>query len=126
MVPINIKRRFAELQKQLPVSFPRPREKLQAPLAHGVYVIRSRGNRVLHVGRTLYGKFGLRQRLRDHIAGQSSFVRTTLHGDATKLRQGCTYQFLSVPNARERLLLEYYATVCLCPKHLGVGKAARG
>lgn len=126
MVPIRIKELFAALEKQPLVPFPATRVKLEAPPSHGVYVIRSRGKRVLHVGRTLYGKSGLRQRLRNHITGQSSFVRTTLHGDATKLRQGCTYQFFRVPNARDRLLLEYYATVCLCPKHLGVGKTARG
>ena len=125
MVPIRIKNLFAALEKRPLVPFPAPREKLQAPLTHGVYVIRDRGERVLHVGRTLYGKSGLRQRLRNHITGQSSFVRAALHGDTTKLRNGCTYQFLGVPNARERLLLEYYATVCLGPKHLGVGKTTR-
>jgi hypothetical protein len=64
----------------------------------------------------------LRQRLKNHVCGQSSFVRASLGGDATKLRNGCTYQLLRVPQARDRVLLEYYATVFLNPKHLGVGE----
>ena len=122
MEPFRIKKLFAKLNKQPRIGFPKSRQRLQAPDTHGVYVIRNRRNRVMHVGRTQYGKSGLHQRLKNHVCGQSSFVQACLRGDATKLRNGYTYQLLSVPKARDRVLLEYLATVILNPKHLGVGK----
>src|SRR5487761_237549 len=90
-------------------NFPGVRERLEVPNTHGVYIIRDRTGRVWHVGRTVRGKDGLRQRLRNHIQGQSSFIRTTMHGDGSKLRKAFTYQFLEVPDDRTRALLECLA-----------------
>ena len=46
---------------------------------HGVYIIYSPNGRVTHVGRTVRGKRGLRQRLNNHLHGASSFVYL-MHG----------------------------------------------
>lgn len=122
---MNERERIAQLLSQLEVqpihSFPAPREPLQASRNQGVYVIRNPEKTVLHVGRTVRGSSGLHQRLRNHLAAQSSFVQKFLSGDGNKLRSGFTYQCLEVPNDRERALLEHIATAWHCPQHLGVG-----
>lgn len=86
-----------------------------------MYVIRDPGRQVVHVGRTPRAKGGLHQRLYDHLAGRSSFVADYLKGKEWKLRGGFTFQYLEVPDHRQRVLLEYHATVVHCPKHLGDG-----
>jgi hypothetical protein len=72
--------------------------------------------------RTLRGKNGLRQRLKNHLAGASSFTIKHLNRDGSRLRRGYMYQYLRVRHPRTRALLEYYATGLLCPKHLGEGQ----
>lgn len=102
--------------------FPRVRERLEVPNTHGVYVIRDRAGRVWHVGRTVRGKDGLRQRLRNHLQGQSSFIRAALRGDGSKLRKGFTFQYIEVPDDRTRALLECLAVGTNCPRHIGLGR----
>lgn len=102
--------------------FPRVRERLEVPNTHGVYVIRDRAGRVWHVGRTVRGKDGLRQRLRNHLQGQSSFIRAALRGDGSKLRKGFTFQYIEVPDDRTRALLECLAVGSHCPRHIGLGR----
>lgn len=102
--------------------FPVPRGKLEAPSTQGVYLIRSAAGEVLHVGRTVSGKDGLAQRLRNHLYGKSSFVRCYLNGDAGKLRKGLTFQCIEVTGDRERALLEHWAVAWYCPAHLGLGR----
>ena len=89
----------------------------------GVYIIRDIERRVSHVGRTLRGQSGLHQRLRNYLAGKSSFVKFHLKGHASKLREGFTYQCLEIKDARQRALVEHFATAALCPLHLGLGLA---
>jgi len=109
------------LCKQKEHRFPQKRQPLDAPKSHGVYIIRS-NDTILHVGRTLRGREGLRQRLTDHLRGNSSFVRDDLNGQGATLREtGYTYQFLERESDRERALLEALATGTLCPKHIGTG-----
>lgn len=110
-----------ELLSQLKTPFPAAGAKLTAPTTHGVYVIRDAAGRVLHVGRTLRAREGLRQRLKGHLHGGSSFVREHFSGDGSLLRDACTYQFLAVDDARARALLENCAIWWLCPEHLGLG-----
>ena len=81
-----------------------------------------KGKTVLHVGRTLRGEGGLRQRLNNHLHGRSSFTKKFYKGRGRNLRSGHTYQFLVVEDARRRALLEAYAIGRLCPKHLGLGE----
>src|SRR5260370_28061692 len=57
---------FRQLEKQPQRAFPKPRDPVEAPMAQGVYVIRSPSGEVLHVGRTLRGSGGLWQPLHNH------------------------------------------------------------
>lgn len=118
----RIQELFKELCAQHELSFPQKRKPLDAPSKPGVYIIRKDGD-VLHVGRTLRGKGGLHQRLKDHLHGSSSFTNEYLNGRAATLREkGYTYQYLVVKDPRVRALLEAYAVGTLCPKHIGLGK----
>jgi hypothetical protein len=110
-----------QLRRQPRHRFPAARSGSAAPNTHGVYVIRDAHRRVVHVGRTVRGKNGLRQRLGNHLQAGSSFVIKYLRGNGKRLRNGYTFQYLEVPDARERVLLEYAATVWYCPLHLGDG-----
>ena len=120
----RIAKLLAELDLKPILPFPPARQPLEASKNQGVYVIRSPKNTVVHVGRTLRGKSGLQQRLRDHLAGQSSFVQKSLNRAGSTLRDGFTYQCMEVPIDRERALLEHIATAWHCPEHLGVGAKA--
>src|SRR5579871_3520431 len=65
---------FARLVSEQKRKFPPPRGRLRAPTARGVYVIYDPRGRPAHVGGTPRAKKGIAQRLRDHLAGRSSFV----------------------------------------------------
>ena len=103
------------------LQFPQERQQLEAPSEPAVYVIRKEET-VLHVGRTLRGRDGLHQRLKNHLHGSSSFTDKYLKGNGAALRKGYTYQFLVVEDARLRALVEAYAIGRLCPKHIGLGE----
>jgi len=108
--------------RQRPCRFPVKARQLEAPDEHGVYVIIRRcSGTVAHVGRTCRGKTGLRGRLRRHVQGNSSFVKTCLHGNRNVLPRDYEFRYLVVKKARLRALLEYYAIGRLCPRHLGLG-----
>ncbi len=120
----EIEKLFDTLCKQPMHQFPKTHQRLDAPCKHGVYVIR-KNSVVLHVGRTLHGKNGLCQRLKNHMHGSSSFARKYLKGDGSILRKPqYTYQYLVAMNkrARARALLEAHAIGILCPKHIGLGE----
>jgi hypothetical protein len=92
------------------------------PDKHGVYIIYSPRGVVLHVGRTLRGKRGLRQRLNNHLHGASSFTIQHLEGNGVQLRGSHRFSFLEIADPRTRALVEAFAVGSLCPKHLGVGE----
>ncbi len=117
----RVKKNFQALIEQQKYQFPRIRETLEAPLEPGVYIIRKNEN-VLHVGRTLRGKNGLYQRLKNHLHGSSSFTNKYFNGNGAMLRKGYTYQYMVIKNPRLRALLEAYAIGVLCPKHIGLGE----
>ena len=110
---------FLELTRAPRHSFPVDGYELEAGDGQGVYVIYGPEKEVLHVGCTYRGKRGLRQRLRNHLQAASSFVDKHFENDGSRLRQGCTYQFLVVDEIRTRILLEAYAVGNLCPVHVG-------
>jgi hypothetical protein len=72
------------------------------------------------VGRTQRAKYGLHQRLSNHLAGKSSFVYYHLNQNGSLLRSGYTFQYLEVEDARKRALLETFASAWLCPDHLAL------
>jgi hypothetical protein len=112
---------FKKLNQRPKTLFPKARERFRVTEKQGVYVIRDPRQRVVHVGRTQRAKHGLRQRLKNHLHGLSSFTHEYLRKDGSKLRGKYTFQFFEVRNERRRALLEYFATARLCPLHLGVG-----
>jgi len=118
----EIKILFDKLCAQPKRSFPQYRKPLDAPSNPGVYIIR-KGETVLHIGRTMRGRNGIRQRLMNHLHDLSSFTDKYLKGNGAILRQeGHTYQYLELEDARKRALLEAYAVGTLCPKHIGLGE----
>jgi hypothetical protein len=87
-----------------------------------VYIIYKEGV-ALHVGRTPRGKGGLRQRLKNHLHGSSTFTVKYMQGKGATLREGgYTYQYLELEDSRKRALLEAYAIGTLCPEYLGLGE----
>jgi hypothetical protein len=115
---------FDELCNQPEIEFPQPHEQLTAPRQPGVYISRKKKT-VLHVGRTLRAQNGLRQRLNNHLHGESSFTAKYLHGNGARLREkGYTFQYLIVQKPRLRALLEAHAIGALCPRHIGSGEKA--
>lgn len=122
----SVKRLFERLDKQELLCFPAASKHAEVPTTHGVYVIRNPKDRVVYVGRTTRAKNGLHQRIRNHLAGKSAFVKEMLNGDGSKLRKRYTFQFLEVSNDRKRALLEYLATGIYCPKYLGLSLKKSG
>ena len=118
----RVKELFNTLCSQPMLPFPEARKRLVAPSEGGVYIIRRDGT-ILHVGRSLRGKEGLRQRLKNHLHGSSSFTIVYLKGNGDLLRDSRhTYQCLVVEDTRLRALLEAYAIGVLCPRHIGLGE----
>jgi hypothetical protein len=115
---------FAALEKAPLQRFPVAGKGVNAPAVHGVYaIIGPRGSRVVHVGRTVTGKDGLKKRLTDHLRGQSSFVTLHLDRDAARLRGAFWFKYVEAPNPRIRALLEAYAIGQYCPSHIGISRS---
>jgi hypothetical protein len=113
---------FQQLDAKSCVPFPQVGPLTGVSREQGVYVIRDPANVVVHVGRTVRAANGLLQRLRNHLNGHSSFTRNYLSGNPNELRNGFAFQYIEVPNDRERALLEHFATAWYSPKHLGLGR----
>lgn len=118
----RVRKLFKRLQQSPRLKFPREGGRLEAPDQRGVYIIYSPRGTVMHVGGTPRGKRGLHQRLRNHLAGQSSFARVKFDCNGSRLRMGYSYSFLIVSDQRVRTFLEAYAIGSLCPDHIGVGE----
>jgi len=89
---------------------------------HGVYIIYSPSEIVLHVGNTPSGKGGLNQRLYNHVTRTSSFSRKYLKPKGISLRKGYKFRILEVSVPRTRALLEALTAGLLCPAHIGTGE----
>lgn len=89
---------------------------------HGVYIIYSPNNEVLHVGNTPSGRKGLNQRLYNHITCTGIFYREYLKRLNIKMRGTHKFKYIEVPFPRHRALLESLAAGCLCPQHFGTGE----
>jgi hypothetical protein len=89
---------------------------------HGVYIIYSPENEVLHVGNTPSGRKGLNQRLYNHISCTGVFYEKYLKPNNIKMRGSHKFKYLVVEDIRQRSLLEVYAAGNLCPAHFGTGE----
>lgn len=117
----EIQRRFDILLQGKEFLFPNQGDALDAPIEQGVYVIYDSNQTPLHVGKTSRARGGLKQRLKNHLHGQSSFTKKHFNGAGHQLRGQCSFKYVTVDNPRIRTLLEAYALSHLCPIHLGVG-----
>ncbi len=117
----KVRNLFAKLCQEPKHLFPELERKLQVSKEHGVYVL-YRNDDVVHVGRTLRGKEGLNQRLKNHLYGSSSFVKNFLKDKALLRGEEFQYQYILVESPRDRALLESYAIGSLCPEHLGLSE----
>lgn len=120
----RIRKLYSRLLREKSIAFPLAGTRLNVPDKHGVYIIFSPSRAVLHVGRTVRGKRGLRQRLNNHLHGASSFTIRHFGGKGSLLRGRYRFAYLEVAHPRTRALLEAFAVGSLCPKHLGVGESA--
>lgn len=84
---------------------------------HGVYII-LKGSRVLHVGRTIRNRNGLRGRLTSHLRNRSSFARSWVVPRRISIRSQCSVKYIEVKSDRQRALFEAYTTGMLCPEHI--------
>src|SRR5688572_1729124 len=89
----SIRKLFLQLRKAPLISFPQVGQPLAISDKHGVYIIYSPRGAILHVGRTLRGKKGLRQRINNHLHGASSFTIQFLKGKGSKLRENYKFSF---------------------------------
>ncbi len=117
----KLKNLFEELLLQDEIFFPSLQKGVPAPKEQGVYIIFSPDKKVLHVGRTLRNKDGLKGRLGSHVNGNSSFMHKFYQKNNRILRETHSFKYIVVENDRLRALLEAYATSQLCPEHLGTG-----
>jgi hypothetical protein len=124
-VPMNLNQKhvktdFRKLINADRCTFPPQETWEKIPNKQGVYIIYApRIKKVVHVGRTYRGKAGLRQRLKNHLHGSSSFTVEYLKREGKKLRSGYTFRYLRLRPWRRRALLEAYATGSLCLAHIG-------
>ncbi len=95
--------------------------KINVSEKHGVYIIYSPQNEVLHVGNTPSGRKGLDQRLYNHISCTGVFYEKYLKPNKIKMRGTHKFKYLEVDDNRQRALLEAYAAGDLCPAHFGTG-----
>jgi len=119
--PKRITRLFKKLLSTKKVAFPRCGYNFCAPLKKGVYIIYNKNSTPVHVGCSPRAKDGLKQRLDNHLNGQSSFVGQFLKGNCSLLRKGYNFRCLPVKDPRERKYLEALTIGKLCPKHIGKG-----
>lgn len=119
---LQIEKLFRGLSEAPTYRFPELRSNLEAPKTKGIYVIYNMEGTVCHVGAAPRGKGGLKQRLSNHLATQSSFTRNykPLRKKGRNLRGKYRYQCLEVPDQRCLILLEALAIGRLCPAHIGL------
>lgn len=117
----KVKELFEKLLLAENRKFPLPKMALDATSERGVYIIYNPTGKVVHVGRTPRAKWGIYQRLKDHLSGKSSFTYNYLANNPNRLRRGFTFKYIEVKNVKIMAYLEAYAIGNLCPEHIGVG-----
>lgn len=115
----KIQKLLKKLQKSKFHYFPQIRQTIDVTSKQGVYIIFNFNDEILHIGRTYRGSKGLKQRLKDHLYGSSSFMQNFTEVNTEKLRKTCKFKYIEVENLRERAFLESLAVGSLCPKYIG-------
>ena len=87
---------------------------------HGVYIIYSPNDEVLHVGISI----NLNKRLNEHRNIKSSFSRNYLKPKSIDLSKSYMFKYIEVENSKERAFLEALSIGLLCPKYIGIGEKA--
>jgi len=121
ITPKRIEKLYKELIDSKKFQFPHKGSSVNAPTQKGVYIILNKNQKVVHVGCTPRGKYGIWQRLENHLQGLSSFADQYLDGNGRRLRNGYLYQFKIVSKPKDLKYLEALAIGKLCPKHIGKG-----
>lgn len=119
--PEDLQKLYNKLIRSKAFTFPL-KGKVDVSSKHGVYVIYSPDNEVLHVGNTPSAKGGLNQRLYNHITGKSSFHRAYLKPNNINIRVDYIFKYIEVDCPRLRALLEALTAGSLCPKYFGTGE----
>ena len=119
--PDEIMNLYMTLIKKSFIPFP-PKGRLDVSNEQGVYIIYDPDRVVLHVGRSVRGKHGINQRLRNHLGNNSSFSQQYVEPNNINLRDGCSFKYLEIEDGRKRALVEALTTGLLCPKHIGTGE----
>ncbi len=115
----KIQKLLKELQKSEFHNFPQKRQTLNVSSKQGVYIIFNSNKEILHIGRTYRGSKGLKQRLKNHLHGSSSFMQNYSEINTEKLRKTCKFKYIEVEDLRVRAFLESLAVGSLCPKYIG-------
>lgn len=103
--------------------FPPKGTGIKVSTKQGVYIIFNSEGEPLHVGRTIRGKYGLNQRLTNHLGKNGSSFTINYHDhDGDKLRKGYKFKYIEESDARTRALLEALTTGLLCPAYVGTGE----
>lgn len=118
----QVKKLHDDLIKSATFPFPQKKARINASNKHGVYVIYSPENDILHIGTTKRGKNGLNQRLKNHMSGQSSFTKKYCKPKGIDLRNGYRFKYIEVEDGRKRAFLEALTIGLLCPAHIGTGE----
>jgi len=96
--------------------------KLNATDNHGVYIIYTPEDLVVHVGSTPSGKKGLNQRLYNHISCTGMLYHNYLKVLNIEMRGTHKFKFLIVSDPRKRALLESFTAGILCPIYFGTSQ----
>lgn len=116
----HVEKLFNQLVKSAYHNFPLT-GKVLVSSKQGVYIVLSKKNQVLHVGKTARAKNGLNQRLTNHLRGQSSFSREYTNKEGIDLRQTGKFKIIEIEDNRIRSFVEALAIGKLCPAHIGTG-----
>lgn len=94
------------------------------PKNQAVYIIQYQ-KKILHVGRTYCAADGIKQRIKNHLYRNSSFMKSYNKMTKKKLKKYCSFKYIIVDDNRKRALLEFLTIGTLCPEYLGVYKGKK-
>lgn len=84
----------------------------------GVYIIYNNKKEVLYIGRTPKAKGGLKQRIKNHLNGASSFSINFAQKNNLDLKKIGKFRYIPIEDYSERAYTEALATGKLCPQYI--------